>query len=423
MSGDKPAKAVWVICQYAGSPRHGMNYRPYNIGQALKERGFDVTIISGSWSHQFFAPPRTEGIYTLEDVDGLRYCWIRTPAYPESHSSGRVLSWLCFLLHLFPLGRRAKALGLPKPDSIIISSPSPYPVLAAARLARYFAARLVFEVRDLWPLSLIELGGYSARHPFMILTQWIEDFAYRHADRVVSVLPVAESYMLSRGMAPGKFVYIPNGITASDIHGVPCGVTYSGLLRAAFSRETFIIGYSGTLGLANALTCLVDAAALLKDNPEIGFAIIGEGAELAALKRRCAELGTNNVVFFPSVPKQQIPDLLAQLDACYLGLRAEAVFRFGISPTKLFDYLLAARPVIMAIDAGNDIVAEAGCGITVPPEDPTSLAAAVKRLASISPSERASMGAAGRAYVLEKHHWSVLGERYVHILNSGTDMP
>jgi glycosyltransferase involved in cell wall biosynthesis len=401
-------RAVWIICQHAGSPRHGMNFRPYNVARELAARGVDVTVVSGSTSHEYYAPPVTTGRYTFEDVDGLRYLWIRTPPYEESRSAGRAFAWAAYLRGLYGLGR----LGLPAPDAIAVSSPPPYPIVPAARLARRYGARLVFEVRDIWPLSLVELGHISTRHPFIRMTQWVEDYAYARADVVVSALPAAEPHMRSRGLANGMFRYIPNGVRVAEVReGKPAGI-----VRAALPGRRFIIGYLGKVGIAYGLDTLVGAASLLAARADIGIAVIGDGTYRAELEAAARRENLGNIAFVPPVPKDRVPDVLAELDACYLGLKDEPVFRFGVSPTKLFDYMLAAKPVIMGIRAGNDPVAEAGCGITVPPEDPGALAEAVKRLADAGPAELERMGRSGRAYVEREHDWSALGDRYFEAL-------
>ena len=400
--------SAWIICQHAGSPRHGMNYRPYYLARELAARGVAVTVFSGSTSHEYHAPPVTTGRYTEEDVDGLRYVWIRTPAYGESRSLGRVKTWAAYLAGLYAL----PAARWPRPDAIVVSSPPPYPVLPAARLARRFGARLVFEVRDLWPLSLVELGGYSTRHPFVRLTQWVEDYAYRRADLVVSVLPAAESHMRSRGLDPAKYRHVPNGALVPD--GPPAAP--SDAARNLLPGRRFVVGYAGKVGIAYGLDVLVDAAALLRHRTDIGIAIVGGGTDRDALAARATALGLDNVAFMPPVPKAEVPGLLAGMDACWLGLRDEPLFRFGVSPTKLFDYMLAGRPVVMGIRAGNDPVADAGCGITVPPADPRALADAIVRLADSAPDALRAMGEAGHRYLAERHDWKTLGSRYYDIL-------
>lgn len=402
---------IWIICQHAGSPRHGMNFRPYNIGRELLTHGADVTVISGSTSHEYYAPPRTTGRYTFEDVDGLRYVWIRTPEYGESRSLGRVKAWLVYLAGLYGLPR----LGLPHPDAIVVSSPPPFPMIPAARLAEIYDSYLVFEVRDIWPLSLVEIGGISARHPFIQATQWLEDYAYRRADSVVSVLPAAASHMVSRGLAAAKYVHIPNGL---KVEGVRPG-SPERFVRSELPNRRFIVGYAGKVGISYGLGTLLDAAILLKDRSDIGLAVIGSGTDREELSARAVREGLDNLVFLPPVPKERVPDVLAELDACYLGLRDEPVFRFGVSPTKLFDYMAASKPVIMGIRAGNDPVGDAGCGITVPPEDPAALADAVRKLADMTTEKLERMGASGRSYLERNHDWSILGARYADLLKVG----
>ncbi|MFZ4615405.1 MAG: glycosyltransferase family 4 protein [Rectinemataceae bacterium] len=381
-----------------------MNYRPYHLAHGLVELGRDVTVISASTSHEYFSPPITSGFYTIEDVDGIRYVWVRTPGYGESRSLGRILAWAVFLFGLM----RLSSLHLPLPGSIVVSSPPPYPILVAAILAKRFYAKLVFEVRDLWPLSLVELGGISVRHPFIRLTQWVEGFAYRRADRVVSVLPLAESHMASHGMGEGKFACIPNGVEVGPLYGKAPDPR----IRVALPGRTFIIGYAGKVGIAYGIRTLIEAASLLRDRRDLGFAIVGGGSELEELKAEATTRGLDNLVFVPPVSKAEIPGILAAFDICYLGLRAESLFGFGVSPTKLFDYLLASKPVIMGIKAGNDPVAAAACGLTIEPENPEALAKAVVNLASRSSEERAALGAKGREYVTEYHDWSKLSRAY-----------
>ncbi len=401
-------RSVWILCQNAGSPRHGMNFRPYNVARELAARGADVTVVSGSTSHEFYAPPATTGRYTFEDVDGIRYVWIRTPRYGESRSLGRMYAWASYLAGLPGLPR----LGLPRPDTIIVSSPPPFTVVPAAGLARKYGARLVFEVRDIWPLTLVDIGSISPRHPLIRVTQWVEDFAYRRADAVVSVLPAAEPHMRARGLQEGKFHYVPNGLRLAETGPRRPG----GCVRAALRDRSFIVGYTGKLGSSNGMETFVDAAGLLQDRRDIGFAVIGTGAEREELKSRATRLGLDNIVFLPPVSKERVPDILAELDVCYLGFRDEPLYRFGVSPTKLFDYMAAAKPIIMGLRAGNDPVGEAGCGITVPPEDPGALAQAVRALSETGPDGRARMGAAGRAYLIANHDWAVLGDRYAVIV-------
>lgn len=146
--------------------------------------------------------------------------------------------------------------------------------------------------------------------------------------------------------------------------------------------------------------------------------LVGQGPEKESLERVASAERLRNVVFLPPVPRVSVGALLDHFDACYIGLKRSPLFRFGVSPNKLLDYMMAGRPVIHAIDAGNDLVAGSGCGVSVPPEDPGAIADAVRRLMRATPAERLRMGRAGRAYVLKHHDYRVLAERFLEAIEA-----
>ena len=398
---------IWFVNQYAGSPIHGMEFRHYELGRELVALGHTVVIISGSYSHLFVRQPTTTGTYTVEDVDGLTYCWVKVPAYRRAMSTGRVLNMLMFMARLYRLpGRR-----LPAPDAIVVSSPSLFPILPAERWARRWRARLVFEVRDIWPLTLEELGGLSAYHPLAVFMGWFEDRAYRVARAVVSVLPAARPHLESHGMASSKLSVIPNGVSPDAL--LEPSTPIPPQVRAATDRHAFNVGFVGTLGSANALEALIGAARFL-DGDDIGFVVVGQGSEEAHLRAFAADL--TNVTFVGPVAKGDVPATLTGFDVCYVGYHRSALYRFGISPNKVFDYMAASRPIILAAAAANDPVRDAACGLTVEPDDAAALAGAIRSLRALTPSERARLGANGREYVERAHTYASLAALYVPVL-------
>ena len=241
----------------------------------------------------------------------MTYCWVAVPRYERAISIGRVLNMAAFALRL----ERMPVARLPAPDAILVSSPSLFPLPVASRWARRAGARLAFEVRDIWPLTLRELGGLPAWHPLVVLMQWLEDYGYRRADRVVSVLPAAADHMVSRGMDPRKFHYLPNGI---ELMGAPVNGAAPSAVRDAVRAGVFTVGFVGTLGRANVLETLVDAARLLGPD-EAQVVIVGHGPERDQLTARAKDL--RNLTFVGPVPKPQVPAALALFDACYVGYR------------------------------------------------------------------------------------------------------
>ena len=405
--GQRRARVVWFVNQYAGSPSHGMEFRHYELGRALAARGHSVVVISGSYSHLYRRPPMTSGAYSLEDIDGLTYCWVRVPTYRRAVSVGRVLNMVAFMARLY----RLPVQRLPLPDAIVVSSPSLFPILPAERWSRRMGARLILEVRDIWPLTLEELAGLSRRHPLVAVLRWFEHRAYRVADAVVSVLPAARPHLESNGMPPGKLSIIPNGVAPDAL--VDATGPAPERVRAAAGKHSFNVGFTGTLGSANALDALIEAARLVAGE-DIGFIIVGRGPEEARLRDLAA--GLDNVSFVGAIARQDVPATLASVDACYVGYHRSPLYRFGISPNKVFDYMAAARPVILAASAANDPVREARCGLTVAPDDPAAIAGAILSLRAATPTERASLGANGRSFVELEHAYPSLATRYLPVL-------
>ncbi len=307
-----------------------------------------------------------------------------------------------------------------QPDIVIASSTYPLDIYPAYRIAKLSGAKLVFEVHDLWPLSLIELGNMSKLNPVIILFQLAENFAYRNADKVVSILPNTLEYMKKHGLQADKFVYVPNGISEEDWSGKrELSVINKGKINELKKQHKFLIAYAGAHGVANALDSFIKAAGYIRDFP-IHLLLIGKGPEKNKLIEIAESKNFNNITFLDSIPKNEIPELLSMMDALYIGLQNQPIFRFGISPNKLLDYMMAGKPIIQAINAGNDLVTEAGCGITVEPENSKSIANAMIRLYKMPPEERQDMGNAGHYFVVQNHEYKVLAEKFLSAVN--TDM-
>ncbi|MEQ9544800.1 MAG: glycosyltransferase family 4 protein [Marinobacter sp.] len=403
-------KTIWIINQYASTPDYGYAGRHYYLGRELAKRGFRVYLIASAGHHLFREKPPLDAPFRLEEqVEGFSVAWVRMPEYSQAHSKGRILGWF-----LFPWRIQRLARVIPEaPDVVVCSSPSLLSFLGAKRLARKFAVKLIFEVRDIWPLTLTDIGGYSKRHPFIRLLQRVEDKAYRDSDRVISNLKNAVEHMVSRGMQSEKFAWIPNGFSLNEVNmGVP-------LNRGSLDqlpKGKFLVGYTGTLGLANALDTLIKAAGNLKEYKDIAFVIVGRGKEKLPLQELAAEKGGGNVYFVDPIPKVEIPAMLAKFDACYIGWLNDELYRFGIGANKIPEYLYSGKPVIHAYSGVSDPINEADAGIQVPAEDDAMLADAVLSLYRMSPEQRAVMGTNGRKAALEHYEYGTLAEKFSQIL-------
>ena len=325
----------------------------------------------------------------------------------------RFKNMLAFIYQLYHnLGKLAQI----EPDVVIASSTYPLDSYPAYKLAKMTGAKFAFELHDLWPLSPMELGGMSKWHPFIMLMQRGEDFWCRHADKVISILPKTEAYLKTRGLKDGKFCYIPNGIVLADYDNVlPLKPDYLEQLNNLHKQGKFLVGFAGAHGIANALNILLYAANKLK-NTKAYFVLVGQGQEKENLMALAQKLGLDNVLFLPSIPKKMVPAFLAQMDVLYIGLQNQKLFRFGISPNKLMDYMMAGKPVLHSVTAGNDLVQEAHCGISVPAEDVDAVAEAVKKLMLMNEAELSALGANGKEYVTKHHDYKILAEKFIEWL-------
>ncbi len=404
---------ILLINHYAGSPRDGMEYRPYYLAREWVRAGHRVQIVAAAWSHvRSRQPVMPGGTQVLDEmIDDIAYRWLPAPAY-VGNGVGRAKNIWAFLSRLW---RDSKALVRAfKPDVVIASSTYPMDIWVARRIARIARARLVYEVHDLWPASPIELSGMSPRHPFILMCQKAENDACRDADVVVSMLPKVAEHMNSHGLDLRKLHIVPNGIAMDEWQGDPAPLApeLAAQLVVLKAAGRTIVGYAGSHGLPNALDGLLDAAKRLKDSA-LSFVLVGDGHEKARLAQRVRDEGLVNVVMLPPIPKAQIPALLTAFDIAWIGWQRVPIYRFGIAPNKLMDYMMAGRAVLHSVEAGNDPVAEAGCGLTVAPESPAAVAEGLIALAACTPDERAAMGARGRAFVIAHHSYRVLAQRFI----------
>ena len=398
---------VILVNQYAHPPDWAGGSRHHVLARELTSMGHQVTIVTADFSHLTRGSGPDHPAFQLRE--GVRYAWIDSLS-SEKNGVMRLLGMLDFSVRV-ALGRRTRRLG--RPDLVIGSSPNPFAALGARRLARRFHVPFVLEVRDLWPDSLIDVAGFSSRHPLVRVLRLIERSLYRSARRTVTLLPHAAEVIEERGARAGTVVWVPNGVDLAEAG------PFSGPKRS----KQFTIMYAGAHGRANSLDTVIDAAKLLgSDQPtqlsgvSIRVLLMGDGPEKNRLMKRVARENVEFVEFLDPVARQNLYGVLRQADAFILPLVKAKVFQFGVSPNKLYDYLAIGRPIIIAVDSSNDPVGEAEAGRRVPAEDPVAMAAAIRQLAGLSDDEREAMGSRGRAFVEKNHDLAGLAVRLEEIL-------
>lgn len=357
------------------------------------------------------------------EVDGVRY--IALPARPYARNgTSRLLNMWDFSRNLYMVGRR-HGRDLPVPDAIIASSPHPFTVFPAHRLAKRHGAKFVYEIRDIWPLSITEIQGTSPWHPFVMLCALAERFAVTRSDLVASVLPWVGRYLSDRGYRDTPFAWVPNGTGAS---GIPAdGNLVSEEARAAAARLAewrsqgrVCVIYTGAIGKPNAIDLLLQGLAHGKDKGEearFGVLVVGKGEQLEMLRDFARERNLTGVHFSGPVPKNDALALLTHADLGYAGLRnIEALFGYGISPNKIVDYFNAALPVFLPIQPCGDPVSESAGGIARRSETPQEIWNGLSELAELTPEQRRAMGMNGQDYIAREYNYDRIARRYVEAI-------
>lgn len=404
---------VLIIAHDVGSKEMGMLFRPYNIAQGLKARGHQVEVLTASYSRVRTKNPEINHDLQVTEVEGLPYHWIKSLKF-SGNTLQRALGMFLFSWKIWCHANYfAKKLN---PDAVIASSPHPLIIWGAYRIAKKSKARLYFEVRDIWPLSMHELSGMNKSHPFYVLCQWAEDFAYNKSNKVISLLPYAYEHMSTRGLEEKKFVCIPNGYDSKEVEEkIPLSESMSHRIEEFKKSYPFIVGYAGAHSLANSLGACVEACIQLEDK-KIGLILVGDGSEKEALKQKAQ--GHKNILFLDPVSKGQALTVIDSFDLAYIGLKKSPLFKYGISPNKLIDYMALEKPVLYAIDTDRDPVQESNCGLRVPSDSVPSIVAAIEKISSLSLAERKSMGARGLKWVQENISYPILLDKYEQTLRT-----
>jgi len=410
---------ILLIDHNAGSPVLGMEYRPYYLARQWVREGHRVRIIAASYAHRRVRQPSMRGIIDRQGFDGIEYVFLKTPSY-EGHGWARIVNILAFVSQLYA---RVRDLCTDfKPDIVIAASGYPFDMGPAHLIARYHGAKLVYGVSELWPDSPVQLWGLSRNHPFVWLAAWGQRQACRVCDTVVSILPKADEFLRGYGLKDGLFHHIPNGIEPDEWADDTRAAGIDSLTQTAIdclrAQGRMIIGYAGTHGVSNDLKVLVDAAALSRDLP-VGFVCVGEGPERRALADYAVERGVaDNFLFCGALPKRQVPRFLRQMDVLYMGLKHVDVHRYGVSFNKIYDYMMAGKPIIMAVDAGNDMLADVAGSVSVPSGRPQDVANAIKTFAGMAEGERNAFGAETKAHVLLNNAYPVLARQFLEAVQT-----
>ncbi|MBA7655671.1 hypothetical protein ES703_63578 [subsurface metagenome] len=412
---------IWILNHYVNTPDTPGGTRHFDFARELVKRGHQVTIFASGFSHRTRREERLEGkqSYRRQNIDGVEFIWLRTTPYYGGNDWRRVLNMLSYSFRVVPAALKLKE----SPDVILASSPHLFAGLAGWLLAKLKRARFIFEVRDLWPETFVEIGGYSSKSLMVKLVRGLEKFLYQRARKIVVLLPKASEYITGLGIPSNKIVYIPNGISPELFSDTSAKLPQEldEIISGLKSEGKLLVGYTGAHGIVNRVDTIIEAANLLQDTEvhRVHFLLLGDGPEKKRLVGKAESGGPRNVSFYESIPKYAMPTLLRAIDIAVRSGTKSNLGGYGISPNKVFDYMAGARPIIWTKNSVNNPVAEADCGISVPPEEPEELARAILKLCDLSEKERQEMGMRGYEYVMKYHSVPVLADRLLEAIEDG----
>jgi glycosyltransferase involved in cell wall biosynthesis len=401
---------VTFLCQYFPPEMGAPAARTFEHARYWVENGHEVTVITGFPNHPtgVIHPAYENAWVKREKIEGIELLRTRVYLTPNRGFTRRILNFLSYFISSLCFG----AVMTKRPDVVVGTSPQFFCALAAYLLSRLKGVPFVFEVRDIWPESAIELGVLKNRWVIRVL-EAVELFLYRRADLIIPVAESTKPYLIGKGIAPEKIKVVPNGIDARYL-ALPSKSPE--LTRAELGLQgKFVISYIGTHGLSHALATVLQAADKLRDDSRYHFLFIGEGAVKERLKRQAAELKLNNVTFKDAQPRERLLSFYRASDLCLVPLRRLPLFQ-KVLPSKLFELMGNGCPIICSVEGeAAALVKRAKAGLCIEPESVEALLAAIRQL-DADPQLRQQLSENGKQFVTTYYLRSMLAENYLKAL-------
>lgn len=336
----------------------------------------------------------------VEMRNGVRVVWLKTPPY-SGNGFGRAWNAIVHGWRVYAVGRTL----LESPDVVVGPSVPLFSSMGGLLLSFSLKTAFVFEVRDIWPQALVDIGGISKYGPTYFIMRLLERALYGGADKIITTLPLSVPHILSSSRISEKNIeWVPNGVKLSSWPRIP--------LRGGKPDGQICLTYVGGFSLGHNVEDLIRGYAIAKKTCSgLSLVLAGDGVRKSACEELVRSLNVGDVSFLGVVPKKNVPEILANADVVLATLKNAAVYRFGINLNKLYDYFAAGRPIIFSGSVPNDMVREAGAGISVPPDSPNDIAAAIVRMSKMSGAERISFGNNARKYAEEHLDTELLAKK------------
>lgn len=393
---------IWCISKYASIPKFGAAARLFYLAKEFAIKNNEVLLITSDSNH-LSKFPASKKRYNFEKEAGIDICWIKTKKYVKTASIARVLSWFDFELGLFALDRTKFS----RPDVVIVSSLSLLSVVYGYYLKRKYNATLVFEVRDIWPLTLVVEGGFSRWHPLSLFLGVIERFGYRKADLIVGTMPRLDLHV-ENVIGSRKDVFCsPLGLDNSQVSGLEAAQE----LDRHFPENKTIIGYAGSMGISNALEPFINCIEQLNTNSNVHFLLVGGGDLKDSYIDRLKS--NQNVTFLTKIKQEKVQYFLSKCDILYLSTHDSEIWKYGQSMNKVVQYMLSGKPIIASYSGYESMLNEAESGIFVPSNNTELLKAAILEYVEMSNEQREDIGCRGTKWIIENRMYNKLAEDYL----------
>lgn len=353
-------KLIWIINHYGESPTIGMNTRHYKFASELIKRGYDVRIFTASTVHRTGINYINDNSKFLEKgIEGVPFIFVRTCNY-EGNGIKRIINMMQYAIRVLQSTKKFQ-----KPDVIYASSPHPLAWLSAYLIAKRYNAKFIAETRDLWPETLVAMGEISRNGiPAKILYK-LEKFIYKNADKLVFTIEGGKDYVESIGLDISKVRYINNGVDIEEFNNNKESNIYRD--KDLDNNSTFKILYTGSMGIANSLNHVIQAAELIQNKgyKDIQFILFGDGYQKNKLEEYVEDINMTNVMFKGRVEKKYIPNILSKSDLNVFAGEHIYLYKYGLSPNKMFEYYASGKPTLSNIECGYDMLEKYNCGMTV----------------------------------------------------------
>lgn len=407
-------KNILIITKIASTKKEGFESRISCIAQEFSKKGYKTEIITSDSNHLAYYKEQNSSILRY-DYNGVSFRILRTLRYKKTISVKRVMSWIDFEWKFFL--NSGKLIDY-EPDTIIVSSLSLLTVINGLILKRKFKkAKFIFEVRDIWPLTLIEEGGYSKYHPAVLFFGLIEKIGYKYYDAIV-------------GTMPNLVEHVENVLNkkVKNVHCVPFGAyPESYLLNDSLTnnkslvdfkektKNSFTIGYAGSIGLSNGLETLVNVIKEIKHIKNLNFIFLGEGGYKERFQKELS--GFSNVTFTGRVERDLVKYYLDNCEVLFIGTLPSKVWDYGWSLNKMSDYMMSGKPIIAEYDGYRSMINESESGFFVQSKNKIELKNIIFELSNMDSESLKEIGEKGKDWIIKNRSWEKISCDYLRIIN------